>query len=85
MEQFADRTKFNSISLVGTKELKDDMKPSAFVTAVKKFVGKVSRDHLLLFGATGRIGCVHHLAAICRRRAVRRRHVLLVPNRILDS
>ena len=31
MEQFAKRTKFNSISLVVTKELKDDMKP------VKKF------------------------------------------------
>ena len=49
MEQFAKRTKFNSISLVVTKELKDDMKPSSFVAAVKKFVSKVCRDHFLLF------------------------------------
>ena len=53
MKQSTERTKFNSISLVGTKELKDNMKPSAFVAAVENFVSKVCRDHELLFGAAG--------------------------------
>ena len=53
MEQFAKRTKFNSISLVVTKELKDDMKPRSFVAAVENFVSKVCRDHFLLFDAAG--------------------------------
>ena len=53
MKKFAKRTKFNSISLVGTKELKDLIKPNTLVAAVKKFVSKVCRDQILLFGAAG--------------------------------
>ena len=51
MKQFAERTKFNSIILVGTKEVKDLIKPSSFATALNKFVSKVYRDHWFLFGA----------------------------------
>ena len=64
MKKFAKRTKFNSISLVGTKELKDLIKPNALVAAVKKFVSKVCRDHFLLFTR------VCHLAACVGRAAI---------------